>query len=110
MKIVPVDFMLTLVLLIDALEERLAGCRDKSQSNRLRHMVDTLDGWLERCLMERFSCRDALVDRTRRRLDSAQSRLRRLHPQSTRLAEILKEISTVLVQLDGWWAAMNQEK
>ena len=99
----PVDFMLTLVLLIDALETRLAGCRDKRESNRLRRMVDSLDGWLERCLMQRFSRRDALADRAQRRLDSARKQLRRMNPHSTRLEEVLKEISTVLVQLNGWW-------
>lgn len=98
-----VDFMLTLVLLIDALETRLAGCRDKRERSRLRRMVDSLDGWLERCLMRRFSRRDVLADRARRRLDSVRKRLRRMNPHSTRLEEVLKEISTVLVQLNGWW-------
>jgi len=99
----PVDFMLTLVLLIDALEKRLAGCGDKQERIRLRRMVESLDGWLERCLMERFSHRDVLVDRARRHLDGARKRLRRLNPRSTRLEAVLKEISTVLVQLNGWW-------
>jgi len=105
----PVDFMLTLVLLIEALEERLSRCRDKREGARLLKLVENLDGWLERCLVERFSRRDAMVDRARRRLDSARSSLRRLRPHGTRLEDVLKEISTVLVQLNGWRLTMNQE-
>ncbi|MDY0296820.1 MAG: hypothetical protein RB296_05830 [Acidobacteriota bacterium] len=99
----PVDFMLVLVLLIDALEKRLSNCADPVERKRLRKMIADLDGWFERCLAERFADRDKRVDSARRRLDAARERLRRSGHGSARLEEVLQEISAVLAQLHGWW-------
>lgn len=103
----PFDFMMAVVLMIDALEARLPECDDGEERRRILETVDRLDGWLERCLSARFAGRDVWVDRARRRLNAAMKKVAGRSSGNERLHEILAEISGVLTGLDSWWSALK---
>lgn len=102
-----VDFMMAVVLVIEALESRLPECEDEEERRRILKTVARLDGWLERCLSARFAGRDEWVNKARSRLDKAMKKVAGHSPGSERLQEVLAEISGVLTGLDSWWSALT---
>ena len=99
----PIDLMLALVLLIEALESRMVEVVDEEEIRRTRDTLNRMDGLLEKCLACRFRERDRLTAKTTKELKSARRKTLRWRESQIPWIGLLGEISDLLCRLDALW-------
>lgn len=99
----PIDLMLALLLLIEALESRLAEVVDEEEIRRTRETLIRMDGLLEKCLACRFTERDRLTAKTTKELKAARRKALRWRESQIPWNGFLSEISALMSRLDALW-------